>query len=102
MCLLACNNNAAQEWTINEADQTIRALGKCLDVAAASTTNGANVQIYDCNGTAAQHWAISSAGDIVNINANKCLDIREPSNQDGAVTQIWECTGNANQKWTLD
>lgn len=28
--------------------------GKCVDVASASTANGAHVQTYDCNGSAAQ------------------------------------------------
>jgi hypothetical protein len=30
--------------------------GKCLDLNAASTSNGAKIQQYDCNGTDAQHW----------------------------------------------
>ncbi|WP_344745128.1 RICIN domain-containing protein [Streptosporangium vulgare] len=39
----------------------MRALGKCLDVTAASTANGAQIQLYDCNGTTAQRWTYSSA-----------------------------------------
>ncbi len=28
--VVVCNGNAAQDWTINYTDHTIRALGKCL------------------------------------------------------------------------
>jgi hypothetical protein len=37
--LYICNGTAAQAWTV--ASGTIRALGKCLDVTAGSTDNGA-------------------------------------------------------------
>jgi endoglucanase len=36
-----------------------RGSGRCLDVPGASTTNGAQLQIYDCNGTAAQAWKLT-------------------------------------------
>src|SRR4051812_45473282 len=34
--------------------------GKCVDVAAASTANGAAIQLYDCNGSTAQSWTVGS------------------------------------------
>jgi hypothetical protein len=36
--------------------------GKCVDVAAASSANGAAVQLYDCNGSAAQQWTVGTDG----------------------------------------
>jgi endoglucanase len=36
------------------------ASGRCLDVPAASTANGVQLQIYDCNGTAAQSFTLSA------------------------------------------
>ena len=33
--------------------------GKCVDVAAASSANGAAIQLYDCNDTDAQLWALT-------------------------------------------
>jgi endoglucanase len=36
------------------------ASGRCLDVPAASTANGIQLQIYDCNGTAAQSFSLSA------------------------------------------
>jgi len=35
------------------------ASGRCLDVPAASTANGVQLQIYDCNGSAAQSFSLS-------------------------------------------
>jgi endoglucanase len=36
------------------------ASGRCLDVPAASTANGVQLQIYDCNGTNAQSFRLSA------------------------------------------
>ena len=44
-----CNGTDAQRWTF-PGDGTVRALGKCMDVAGGSTANGANIQLVTCNG----------------------------------------------------
>src|SRR3954466_15611116 len=53
--------------------------GKCLDVAAAGTTDGSNVQQYQCNGSGAQSWRVESIGGdgvrLVNTPTGKCLDV---------------------------
>ncbi|MEE4584633.1 RICIN domain-containing protein, partial [Streptomyces antimycoticus] len=88
------------QWTVG-GDGTIRALGKCLDVASGGTADGSLVQLYDCNGSAAQQWAVPAARDIVNPQADKCLDATGGSSANGTRLQIWTCTGAANQKWTV-
>jgi hypothetical protein len=98
--LWTCNGSSAQTWTVG-TDGTIRALGKCLDVASGSTADGAKVQIWDCNGTGAQQWVANAAKDIVNPQSGKCLDATGPSSADGTPLQIWSCGGGANQKWTV-
>lgn len=35
-----------------------RGSGRCLDVPAASTANGVQLQLFDCNGTGAQAWRL--------------------------------------------
>ncbi|HTJ36735.1 MAG TPA: RICIN domain-containing protein [Dactylosporangium sp.] len=88
----------AQQWTVG-TDGTVRALGKCLDVAAANSANGTRVQLYDCNATAAQRW---TAGSDQTLRAlGKCLDAAGASSADGTPLQIWDCAGSANQKWTI-
>ncbi|HEY0687860.1 MAG TPA: ricin-type beta-trefoil lectin domain protein, partial [Kribbella sp.] len=88
------------QWT-RPGDGTIRALGKCLDVNAGSTADGAKTQLWTCNGSGAQQWTYTSGRDLVNPQANKCLDVTGNNSANATPLQIWTCTGAANQKWTL-
>ncbi|WP_218009415.1 ricin-type beta-trefoil lectin domain protein [Herbidospora cretacea] len=72
--------------------------GKCIDVAGASTANGAAVQLYTCNGTAAQQWTRPGDGTVRAFG--KCLDVTGQSTANGAQLQLWDCGGTANQQWT--
>ncbi|MGA5351585.1 lectin [Streptomyces thermodiastaticus] len=87
--------------TSNTATGTaIRGLaGKCVDVAAADSANGTQVQLYDCNGTAAQQWTVGSDGTIRALG--KCLDVKDNGTADGTPVQLWDCTGGPNQKWVV-
>jgi chitosanase len=72
-----------------------------MDVTAASTANGAKIQIYDCNGTAAQKWTVSG-NTLVNSGSGKCLDATDNSSVNGNQLQIWSCVaGAANQQWKV-
>jgi hypothetical protein len=93
-----CNSTSAQKWTFS-GGALLSQNGKCMDVASGSTANGAVVQLYTCNGTGAQQFVLSSAGDLVNVQANKCVDIKDNNTADGAKLQIWDCAGTPNQKW---
>jgi len=73
--------------------------GKCVDIAAASNTNGTPVQLYDCNGTAAQQWTVSSDGTLRALG--KCLDLTDRGTADGTTAQLWDCTGGSNQQWVV-
>jgi hypothetical protein len=72
--------------------------GKCVDIAAASSANGAHVQLYDCNGTSAQNWTVGDDGTVKALG--KCLDVTAASTANGAKIQIYDCNGTAAQKWT--
>ncbi|WP_394435742.1 lectin [Streptomyces sp. SGAir0957] len=98
--LLTASAGALAASPASAATGTITGLaGKCLDVAAASSANGAAVQLYDCNGTAAQQWTVGSNGTIRALG--KCLDVKDNATADGARLQLWDCAGSANQKWTV-
>ena len=73
--------------------------GKCVDVAGASSANGAAVQLYDCNGTSAQTW--SRAADNSLQALGKCMDVTGASTADGAKVQLYDCNGTNAQKWTV-
>ncbi|MFK3979277.1 ricin-type beta-trefoil lectin domain protein [Micromonospora sp. NPDC050397] len=96
--LYTCNNSANQKWTF-ASDGTIRAFGKCMDAAWASTANGTTVQLANCNGGAAQRFTLNAAHDLVNQPADKCVDVRDFNTGNGARLQLWQCSGDANQKW---
>jgi hypothetical protein len=62
--LWSYSNGLNQQWQpIEEADGAYRLVnrnsGKCLDVPAASTADGVQLQQYTCNGTAAQSFRIN-------------------------------------------
>ncbi|GAA2379290.1 ricin-type beta-trefoil lectin domain protein [Dactylosporangium salmoneum] len=72
--------------------------GKCVDVAAASSANGTQVQLYTCNGTTAQQWTVGDDGTIRALG--KCLDVAGASSANGTKVQIWDCNGTAAQTWS--
>lgn len=72
-----------------------------MDVAWGSVQNGAVVQLAYCSGNPAQQWVLTSAGELVNPQANKCLDVKNANSADGARLQIYQCHGGANQQWRL-
>ncbi len=72
--------------------------GKCVDVAAANTANGTQVQLYGCNGTNAQSWDVRSDGTVRALG--KCLDAAGGSSANGTRVQLWDCNGTAAQRWT--
>jgi len=78
--------------------------GKCLDVTGASTTPGAQVQIWDCNGQANQTWTHTSASQLTVYSGSSqlCLDAYNNQTAPGTKVQTWTCNGGANQQWTIN
>jgi Ricin-type beta-trefoil lectin domain len=72
--------------------------GKCVDVAAANSANGTQVQLYTCNGTNAQQWTVGTDGTIRALG--KCLDVAAANSANGTKVQIYDCNGTAAQSWT--
>jgi hypothetical protein len=72
--------------------------GKCVDIAGASSADGATAQLYTCNGTAAQKWTHPADGTVRSLG--KCLDVKSASTANGAKVQLFTCNGTAAQKWT--
>jgi len=71
--------------------------GKCVDVAGASTANGAAVQLYACNGTNAQRWTVAADGTLRALG--KCADVTGASTANGTKLQLWDCNGTGAQAW---
>ncbi|MGE5451696.1 MAG: RICIN domain-containing protein [Acidobacteriota bacterium] len=79
--------------------------GKCVDVTAASTADGANIQQYSCNGTNAQAFDVTSTGGgaykLINVNSGKAVDVAGSATYDGANIQQWSDNGSNAQRFVL-
>lgn len=99
--LYACGIATGQRWTI-EADGTIRAFGKCLDITGNGTANFSPVQLWDCLPSAgAQLWIPQADGGLLNPQSGRCLDVPGGNTGDGTNLQIYDCNGLWTQVWTL-
>jgi hypothetical protein len=74
--------------------------GRCVDVPAASQTNGTVVALWDCNNAANQHWAATATRQL-SVYGTKCLDAAGHGTADGTPVEIWDCNGGGNQQWTV-
>jgi hypothetical protein len=94
-------NTARYRWSMENAE--IRGFaGQCLDVAGASTANGAKVWMYTCNGTVAQQWTLRTDGRIQSAVGNRCLEIKDASTASYARLQTWECSASRpHQVWGI-
>ncbi len=80
--------------------------GKYLDVAAAGTVPGSNVQQYTGNGTVAQEWLVTNLGNgyasiTPGTNPGLSLDVSSALDADGANVQVYEGNGSNAQMWTF-
>ncbi|WUH90751.1 ricin-type beta-trefoil lectin domain protein [Streptomyces sp. NBC_00433] len=82
------------------SDGTARMFGLCMDIAWASSNDGAAIQLANCNGGWAQQFKLNSAHDLVNTQIGKCVDVTDGGSANGTVLQLWSCGGTDNQKWS--
>ncbi len=116
-----CNGTDAQKFRViehgeilsfSEAKQIISKNSfKAMDVTAASTEYGANIQQWEVNGTDAQKWLISPATDsdpeapegfyvIRNVNSYQVLDVAYGGSTDNLI-QWAEGESQDNQLWQI-
>jgi len=78
--------------------------GKFLEIANASTADGAGAGQWGDTGNACQIWslhAVSTGFQIVNANSLKLLEIPSAQTADGVQAGQWGPTGSATQVWSL-
>ena len=79
--------------------------GKCMDVQATNTADGAKIGQYTCNGNLWQNWSLVDKGsgyyNLISQNSGKCLDVNGASTADGAQIIQWACGSGTNQQWQL-
>lgn len=81
-----------------------------MDVAGASQSNNANVQLYNANGSLAQIWDLKRIERTVAdglyqlgslVNSGKVIDVSGGSLNDGAAVQIYGSNSTLAQYWTV-
>ena len=107
------NGNLQQQWNItylgDSGYEVIKnvATGKVLEVAGASTANGALIDQADFTGAGNQLWKVSNHTgpdgttylEILNVQSGKSLDVTNFSVANGALLQQFDYLGGANQQW---
>jgi hypothetical protein len=93
---------ADQQWTVNQADHTIRTLGRCLDADGNATANGTHVELYQCNGVGGQQWIPQANGSILNPQSGRCLDDPSGNTANQTALQLYDCNGNQAQVFHIN
>jgi beta-glucanase (GH16 family) len=86
-----------QKWTWN--GQTLRSLGKCLDIAGGANANGTPLQLATCNGGGYQNWVVNGDGSMSNPTTGRCIDSPSGATANGTRLQIYDCNGSGAQKF---
>ena len=76
----------------------------CIDVAGASTANGANVQVAARTGAKSQVWRVdvnaeTSLATFYNLKSNKVLDVKGGGTESGTNVDQYKYTNAASQRW---
>lgn len=109
LTLQTAATDGSQDWTLVEQrpERLVnRNSGKCLDVNAFSSADGAKVQQWTCGTGTNQQWQVQAVSggyvQVTNVNSDKCLDVNASSTADGGTVQQWACNGGTNQQWRVE
>ncbi|NUT99063.1 MAG: alpha-L-arabinofuranosidase, partial [Saccharothrix sp.] len=105
---VALNTTAASAATVDTTAWYVlvnRNSGKAVDVAGASTADGAAIQQWSRHDGANQQWQFVDSGGgyyrLKSKNSGKVLDVTAKSTADGAKLQQWPDNNGANQQFRL-
>lgn len=79
--------------------------GKVLDVAGASSADGANVMLWSATYATNQKWTLTYNAEgyytIVSANSGKALSVEAGSLNNGANVLQWALNGGSDQQWKI-
>jgi hypothetical protein len=90
-----------QHWT-HFADNTLRTLGRCLDINGNGTANGTQVELWDCNGVGGQKWVQQADGSLRNPQSGRCLDSPNGAPPTAPACRSTTATAAAAQKFAVN
>ncbi|BFU45372.1 arabinofuranosidase catalytic domain-containing protein [Krasilnikovia sp. MM14-A1004] len=97
-----CQSYASDQHWAHYADNTLRTLGRCLDINGNGTAGGTRVELYDCNGVGGQKWVQQADGSLRNPQSGRCLDSPSGATGNGTRLQIWDCNSSAAQQFAVN
>ncbi|MBC7173415.1 MAG: RICIN domain-containing protein, partial [Polyangiaceae bacterium] len=107
-----CTGNPNQQFDVHHVggdkyEVHVVSSGKCVDLDAAITSNGNEIQQYTCDNSNRQRWYFRDAGDgsfIVEsaVDRTKVWDVAAAATTAGAQLQIYASHGGANQRFWLE
>ncbi|MBB2976406.1 hypothetical protein FHX49_001981, partial [Microbacterium endophyticum] len=86
---------------LDEYPNTLKTMGRCLEITGNTTTAGTPIQLWDCNGLGGQEWVTQSNGTLKNPQSGLCLTSRNGQTSNGTRLEIQPCTGAANQRFIV-
>ena len=106
------NNNTTKPEqgtkTIADGNYTIKSMvsnNYVLDIAGASSSNGANVQLYQSNNSNAQKFTVKYLNDgtysITAMHSKKALDVAGGGKTNGTNVQQYQSNNSDAQKWII-
>ena len=79
--------------------------GRALSINAASTADGARVELWDDGGGSHQRFTFTPTDSgyyrMTAVHSGKCVAIRDFSTEDGAAAIQWQNTSGPEQQWKL-
>ncbi|WP_413602666.1 arabinofuranosidase catalytic domain-containing protein [Curtobacterium sp. Curtsp57] len=100
--LLTDEQTTDQQWAYNQADHTIRTLGRCLDIDGNATANGSHLELYTCNGVGGQQWVPQANGSVLNPQSGRCLDVPSGNTANQTPLQLYDCNNQAPQVFSFN
>lgn len=93
-----CNGTAAQDWSYNSNDKTIRptyAMNMCVTAGAL----GAQLTLGTCDGATSRQWNRGDSGYFQNVSNGGCMDAASWGTANGTSIGSWNCSGATAQIW---
>ncbi|MEK0215967.1 RICIN domain-containing protein [Bifidobacterium mongoliense] len=103
------NQTGAQLYKLHQVGNGVYSMidvvsGKAIEVAGASTANGASIRQWTSNNTSAQHWAVLNYGGsvaLVNGASGKVVDMPGGNAVVGVHPQLYGLNGTGAQRWVI-
>ncbi len=86
---------------VNEYPNTLKTMGRCLEIEGNRTAAGTPIQLWDCNGLGGQEWVIGPNGSLRNPQSGLCLTSRGGATANGTRLEIQSCSGAASQRFIV-